>query len=32
MEIYLGTDDDKIRFPVVPPSIGVNRSWRSAYI
>ena len=26
MEIYLGTDDDKIRFPVVPPSIGVNRS------
>ena len=26
MEIYLGTDDNKIRFPVVPPSIGVNRS------
>ena len=26
MEIYLGTDDDKIRFPIVPPSIGVNRS------
>ena len=26
MEIYLGTDDDKIRFPVVPPSIGVNRN------
>ena len=26
MEIYLGTDDDKIRFPVVPSSIGVNRS------
>ena len=26
MEIYLGTDNDKIRFPVVPPSIGVNRS------
>lgn len=25
MEIYLGTDNDKIRFPVVPPSIGVNR-------
>ena len=26
MEIYLGTDDDKIRFPVVPSSIGVSRS------
>ena len=26
MEIYRGTDNDKIRFPVVPPSIGVNRS------
>ena len=26
MEIYLRTDDDKIRFPVVPPSIGVNRN------
>ena len=26
MEIHLGTDNDKIRFPVVPPSIGVNRS------
>lgn len=26
MEIYLGTDNDKIRFPVVPPSVGVNRS------
>lgn len=26
MEIYLGTDNDKIRFPVLPPSIGVNRS------
>ena len=26
MEIYLGTDNDKIRFPIVPPSIGVNRS------
>jgi hypothetical protein len=26
MEIYLGTDDDKIRFPVVPSTIGVNRS------
>lgn len=26
MEIYLGTDDDKIRFPIVPSSIGVNRS------
>ena len=26
MEIYLGTDDDKIRFPVVPSVIGVNRS------
>ena len=26
MEIYLGTDDDKIRFPVVPSAIGVNRS------
>ena len=26
MEIYLGTEDDKIRFPVVPSSIGVNRS------
>ena len=26
MEIYLGTDNDKIRFPVVPPSIEVNRS------
>ena len=26
MEIYLGTDNDKIRFPVVPSSIGVNRS------
>ena len=26
MEIYLGTGDDKIRFPVVPSSIGVNRS------
>ena len=25
MEIYLGTDDDKIRFPIVPSSIGVNR-------
>nr|DAM93356.1 MAG TPA: tail assembly protein [Caudoviricetes sp.] len=25
MEIYLGTDNDKIRFPVVPSSIGVNR-------
>ena len=26
MEIYLGTDSDKIRFPIVPSSIGVNRS------
>ena len=26
MEIYLGTDNDKIRFPVVPQTIGVNRS------
>ena len=26
MEIYLGTDKDKIRFPVVPSSVGVNRS------
>ena len=26
MEIYLGTDNDKIRFPVVPSSIGVSRS------
>ena len=26
MEIYLGTDDDKIRFPVLPSTIGVNRS------
>jgi hypothetical protein len=26
MEIYLGTDTDKIRFPVVPSTIGVNRS------
>ena len=26
MEIYLGTDSDKIRFPVVPSSVGVNRS------
>ena len=26
MEIYLGTDNDKIRFPVVPSVIGVNRS------
>ena len=26
MEIYLGTDTDKIRFPVVPSAIGVNRS------
>ena len=26
MEIYLGTDTDKIRFPVVPSVIGVNRS------
>ena len=26
MEIYLGTDNDKIRFPVVPSAIGVNRS------
>ena len=26
MEIYLGTDNDKIRFPIVPSSIGVNRS------
>jgi hypothetical protein cdifQCD_19186 len=26
MEIYLGTDNDKIRFPIVPPSIGVNRN------
>ena len=26
MEIYLGTDDDKIRFPVVPSTIGVSRS------
>ena len=26
MEIYLGIDDDKIRFPVVPSAIGVNRS------
>jgi hypothetical protein len=26
MEIYLGTDTDKIRFPVVPSSIGVSRS------
>ena len=25
MEIYLGTDDDKIRFTVVPSAIGVNR-------
>ena len=26
MEIYLGTDTDKIRFHVVPSTIGVNRS------
>lgn len=26
MEIYLGTDNDKIRFPIVPSSVGVNRS------
>ena len=26
MEIYLGTDNDKIRFPVVPSAIGVSRS------
>ena len=26
MELYLGTDDDKIRFPVVPSTIGVSRS------
>ena len=26
MELYLGTDNDKIRFPVVPSAIGVNRS------
>ena len=26
MEIYLGTDTDKIRFPVVPSVIGVSRS------
>ena len=26
MEIYLGTDTDKIRFPVVPSTIGVSRS------
>ena len=26
MEIYLGTDADKIRFPVVPSAIGVSRS------
>ena len=26
MEIYLGTDTDKIRFPVVPSAIGVSRS------
>ena len=26
MEIYLGTDNDKMRFPVVPSSIGVSRS------
>ena len=26
MEIYLGTDKDKIRFPVVPSSVGVSRS------
>ena len=26
MEIYLGTYNDKIRFPVVPSSIGVSRS------
>ena len=26
MEIYLGTDNDKIRFPVVPSTIGVSRS------
>ena len=25
MEIYLGTDNDKIRFPVVPSSVGVSR-------
>ena len=26
MEIYLGTDTDKIRFPVVPSTIGVSRN------
>ena len=26
MEIYLGTDNDKLRFPVVPSTIGVSRS------
>ena len=26
MEKYLGTDDDKIRFPVVPSAFGVSRS------
>ena len=26
MEIYLGTDNDKIRFPVVPSTIGVSRT------
>ena len=26
MEIYLGTDNDKIRFPVVPSAIGVSSS------
>ena len=26
MEIYLGTDNDKMRFPVVPSAIGVSRS------
>ena len=26
MEIYLGTDNDRIRFPVVPSTIGVSRS------
>nr|DAP48642.1 MAG TPA: tail assembly protein [Caudoviricetes sp.] len=26
MEVWLGTDNDKIRFPVVPSSLGVSRS------
>lgn len=26
MEVWLGTDNDRIRFPIVPSSIGINRS------